>query len=119
MQRLGSTKKCRYSGLGMALLLRLERGSIRRRTGGFSDPAAAHFVLRDPADRILRRHGETVRALFAWPVVRDEDRVRPDRGHHHRAERHRAASRFSRRPVVVADAELPGEPRVDLEAWLR
>src|SRR5207248_9973991 len=60
-------------------LLRLEHGSIGWRAVRFAHAAAADFVLRDLADRILRRDGQSVRTFFAGPVIRDEYRVRPNR----------------------------------------
>src|SRR5262249_21978745 len=47
MHLFGSMKKCRYSGFGMTLLLRLEHRRVGRRAVGFAHPAPAHFVLRD------------------------------------------------------------------------
>src|SRR6185295_5390976 len=97
MQRLGSMKKCRYSGLAtVVLLLRLEPRGVRRRAAGFDDPAPAHLVLWNLADRILRGDGQPVRALLTGPVVRDEDCVRADRRHDHRPERDPAAAGFRR-----------------------
>src|SRR5262245_31421606 len=73
MQRLGSTKNSRCSGTGMgsfdlpdlASLLRLEPGCVGGRPVGLAHAAAAHLVLGDLADGVLRRHGQAVRALVA------------------------------------------------------
>src|SRR5262245_51305083 len=119
MHRFGLTKKCRYSGFGMVLLLRLQHRRVPRRAVGFAHAAAAHFVLRDLADRILRRNRQPVRALVAWPVVRDEDRVRTNRGDHHRAQCNCAATGLRSRPFAVAYTDLVRQPRVHLEAGFR
>src|SRR5262245_49094950 len=118
MQRFGSMKKWRSSGFGMGLLLWLERRGVCRRSAGFADAAPADLVLRDLADGILRGDGEPVRALVAWPVVWNEDRVGTDRRHHHRPQCDRATARLRGRPVAVADAQLFCEPRVQFDSRL-
>ena len=70
------------------------------------------------ADRILRGDGQLVGAFLAGPVIGNEDRVGADRGDDHRLKCDGAAARFGGRPVVVFDAELLREARVDLDARL-
>ena len=62
---------------------------------------------------------QPVGAAAAGPVIGNEHGVRPDRAHHHRLQRDRRAARRYLHPVTVFDAELLGEPRVDLESRLR
>src|SRR5262245_5469921 len=118
IQRFGSMKNWRYSGFGMVLLLRLEDRSVWRDAVGLSHAGAAHFVLRDLADRILCRDGQSVCALVSRPVVGDEDRVRTNRRHDHGTQGDRAAARFDGGPVAVVDAELHGEPRMHFDPRL-
>src|SRR6185503_15475786 len=80
MQRLGSMKKFRRSGLAMTLLLRLEPRCVLRRRVSFANAAPADLVLWNLADRVLRGHRQPVGALLTRPVIRNEDRVGPDRG---------------------------------------
>src|SRR6185295_16608977 len=79
MQRFGSMKKCSRSGLAISvLLLRLQGPVVVRRPVGPADAAAAHLVLGNLADRILRGHRELVGALLSRPVIRDEHGIRTD-----------------------------------------
>src|SRR5262245_13432984 len=112
-------KKWRYSGFGMRrLLLRLEPRGVGRRPGGLADAAAADLVLRNLADRILRGDGQSVRALVARPVVRDEDGVRPDRCHDHGPQRDSTSACFGDGPLSVLNSQLGRETGMHLDAWL-
>src|SRR5688500_11527959 len=89
-------------------LLRLQNGVVSRRGVGLAHAARADLVLRDLADRVLRRDGQTVGALVARPVVGDEDRIRPYRRDDHGPQREGAATSLADRPFTVGDAELLG-----------
>src|SRR5690242_10708222 len=116
MQRLGSMKNWRWPGFIARSLLWLEHLLVGRRPVGAAEAHRADLVLGDLADRVLRRDGQLVGALRSGPVVGDEDGVRADGGHHLRLEGHRAAARLCRRPVAIGDAQLLGEPGVQLDA---
>src|SRR5438067_8554984 len=95
MQREGSMKNSRCWGTGIRcdlLLLRLERRGVRRRAVRLANATGAHLVLRDLADRILRRDSENVCALGPWPMIRDEDGVGTDGRDHLRPQRDRATA---------------------------
>src|SRR5262245_54391845 len=119
MQRLGSMKKCSCSGFAMTLLLRLEHSRVLGWAVGLAHPAAADLVLRDLADRILGRHRYLIRALLSRPVVRDGERVGPNRGDDHGFQRDAAAARFGRRPLPVFDAKSGCELWMHLDPGLR
>src|SRR5262245_52164240 len=118
MQRLGSMKNWRWPGFIARSLLRLEDLLVGGRAVGAAEADRADLVLGDLADGILSRDGQLVGALRSRPVVGDEDRVRPDGGHHLGLEGHRAPARLRGGPVPVGDAQLLGEPRMQLDARL-
>src|SRR5581483_6356664 len=100
-------------------LLGLQLSDIVRWRFGATDTTTADFVLRNFRNRILRRDRELIRTFLSGPVVRDKDRVRADGGDDHRLEGDRAATGFGGGPIVVLDAELFREARVDLDSRLR
>src|SRR5215468_3260016 len=118
MQRLGSMKNWSRAGFIAGSLLRLEHLLVRGWAVGTAEAHGTDLVLGDLAGRILRRDGQLVGALRSRPVVGDEDGVRPDGRHHLGLEGHRAPSRFGGGPLSVGDAELLGEPRMQLDARL-
>src|SRR4029453_7542547 len=88
--------------------------------------AASAFRTRHPhtlycgiADRILRRHRQLIGALAARPVIRNEDRVRPNLRHDLRAQRNGSTSGLGRRPIAVRDAQLRREPWMELDTRFR
>src|SRR5215469_7907118 len=118
MQRLGSMKNWRFAGFIAGSLLRFEHLLVGGRAVGAAEANRADLVRGDLAGRVLRRDGQLVGALRSGPVIGDEDGVRPDGGHHLGLEGHRATARLRGGPLPVGDAQLLGEPRVQLDAWL-
>src|SRR5262249_39083652 len=118
MHRPGSMKNWRWPGFMVRSLLRLEHLLVGRRAVGAAEAHRADLVLGDLAGRVLRRDRELVGALRSGPVVGNEDGVRPDGRHHLGLEGHRAPARLGGGPLSVGDAELLGEPRVQLDARL-
>src|SRR5262249_34586917 len=112
-------KKWRYSGFGMRrLLLRLGPRGGGRRPGGPAEAAPAELVLRNPADRILRRGGPSVRGLVARAAGRDEDGVRPGGRRDHRPQRDSTSACFGDGPLSVLNSQLGRETGMHLDAWL-
>jgi len=81
--------------------------------------ACRYLVFGDLAARIQCSMSQPIHAFRSGPMVRNENRIGPDRSHHCRLHSHFAAARRHDYPVLILNIMRSGEPRVDLDARLR
>ena len=84
-----------------------------RRHVRFADPARRDFELRDLTTWVERAVCELIGAFLVGPMIRNEDRVRPDGIDDHRAQGDLIAPRGDRHPIVIHDAILRRQPWMD------